>query len=57
MLRTRAADNDHSEEARLLLRDAVERKLSFWNLASIVCSHFGPVNGIDLELPLHEPPS
>ena len=56
-LRVRAADNGRSmeEEARLILRDAVGRKPGSRNLASIIRSHFGPVNGVDLELPPREP--
>ena len=62
-LRVRAADNGRSmeEEARLILCDAVGRKPSSRNLASIIRSHFGPSNGVDLELPARgparEPPS
>ena len=62
-LRVRAAGNGHSmeEEARQILRDAVRRRPSSRNLASIVRSHFGPANGVDLELPprgpMREPPS
>ena len=56
-LRVRAADNGRSmeEEARLILRDAVGRKRSSRNLASIIRAHFGPANGVDLELPPREP--
>ena len=56
-LRVRAALHHRSmeEEARLILRDAVGRKPSSRNLASIVRSHFGPANGVDLELPPREP--
>ena len=55
-LRVRAADNGRSmeEEARLILRDAVGRKPSSRNLASIIRSYFGPANGVDLELPPRE---
>jgi plasmid stability protein len=62
-LRVRAADNGRSmeEEARLILREAVGRKPSSRNLASIIRSYFGPANGVDLELPprelAREPPS
>ena len=62
-LRVRAAGKGRSmeEEARLILRDAVGRKLSSKNLANIIRSHFGPSNGVDLELPPRdagrEPPS
>ena len=56
-LRVRAAEHHRSmeEEARLILRDAVGRKADSRNLASIVRSHFGPDNGVDLELPPREP--
>ena len=56
-LRVRAADNGRSmeEEARLILREAVGRKPSSRNLASIIRSHFGQANGVDLELPPREP--
>ena len=62
-LRVRAAGNGRSmeEEARLILRDAVGRKPRSRNLAEIIRSHFGPGNGVDLELPPREagrePPS
>ena len=58
-LRVRTADNGRSmeEEARLIMRDAVGRKPSSRNLASIVRSRFGPSNGVDLELPPREPSS
>lgn len=56
-LRVRAASNGRSmeEEARLILRDAVARTPSCRDLASIVRSHFGPANGVDLELPPRDP--
>ena len=56
-LRVRAASNGRSmeEEVRLILRDAVGRKPSSRNLVSIIRSHFGPTNGVDLELPPREP--
>lgn len=56
-LRARAAGRGRSmeEEARLILRDAVGRNPGSRDLASIIRSHFGPSNGVDLELPLREP--
>ena len=56
-LRVRAADNGRSveEEARLILRDVVGHKPGSRNLTSIIRSHFGPANGVDLELPPREP--
>ena len=62
-LRLRAAGNGRSmeEEARLILRDAVGPKPSSNNLVNIIRAHFGPSNGVDLELPprhaFREPPS
>ncbi|MXX91782.1 MAG: plasmid stabilization protein [Boseongicola sp. SB0677_bin_26] len=56
-LRVRAADRGRSmeEEARRILRDAVGRRPDSRNLVSIIRSHFGPNNGVDLELPAREP--
>ena len=56
-LRMRAAVSGRSmeEEARLILRNAVGRQPSLRDLASIIRSHFGPANGMDLELPPREP--
>ena len=56
-LRVRAAEHHRpmEEEVRLILRDAVGRKPSSRDLATIIRSHFGPVNGVDLELPPREP--
>ncbi len=62
-LRVRAAKHHRSmeEETRIILRDAVKRGQSTQNLAQIARSHFGPDNGVDLELPprvpMREPPS
>lgn len=62
-LRIRAAEHNRSmeEEVRIILRDAVTRTGSTRNLAEIAHSHFGPDNGVDLELPsrgpMREPPS
>jgi len=56
-LRVRAEDKGRSieEEARQILRGAVEPKRDDRNLASIVRSYFGPENGVDLILPTREP--
>lgn len=61
-LRVPTAGNGRSmEEARRLRRDAVGRTPNSGNLASIIRSHFGPTNGVDLKLPPREhgrePPS
>ena len=56
-LRVRAAGNGRSmeEEARLILGKAVGRAPRSRDLVSIIRSHFGPANGVDLELPPREP--
>ncbi len=56
-LRVQAAEHHRSmeEEARLILREAVGRGRDTRNLAEIARSHFGPNNGMDLELPPREP--
>ena len=62
-LRVRAAEHHRSmeEEVRIILRDVVRRGRGARNLAEIARSHFGPDNGVDLELPprgpMREPPS
>ena len=56
-LRVRAAGKGHSmeEEVRQILRKAVGRAPRPRDLASIIRSHFGPANGVDLALPPREP--
>ena len=56
-LRVLAAGNGNSmeEEVRQILRRAVGREPRSRDLASIIRSHFGPTNGVDLELPPREP--
>ena len=62
-LRIRASANGRSmeEEARLILREAVERKAGPTNLANAIRTRFAPFGGVELELPprqpLREPPS
>ena len=62
-LRVRAASNGRSmeQEVRLILRAAVRPKPRSNNLANIIRAHFGPSNGVDLELPrrhaFREPPT
>ena len=55
-LRVRAAENHRSmeEEARIILRAADSYKSSSRSLTEIIESHFGPVNGVDLQLPPRE---
>ena len=52
----RAAGNGRSmeEEARLILGQAVAPRTEPRDFASIVRAHFGPSNGVDLELPRRE---
>ncbi|NKC16866.1 MAG: plasmid stabilization protein [Gammaproteobacteria bacterium] len=56
-LRVRAAGNGRSmeEEARLILRDAVESKPRSGNLAESIRARIAPLGGVDLELPPREP--
>ncbi len=56
-LRKRAVGHGRSmeAEARAILREAVERKPDARSLADIICSYFGPENGVDLDLPPREP--
>ena len=56
-LRVRAAEHSRSmeEEVRIILREAVGRGRNTRNLAEIARAHFGPANGVDLELPPREP--
>lgn len=56
-LRVRAAGNGRSmeEEVRQILRKAAGRAGRRQDLTSIIRSHFGPTNGVELELPSREP--
>lgn len=56
-LRDRAASNGRSmeEEARLILRRAVESKAACRNLASAIRARIAHLGGVDLELPPREP--
>ena len=62
-LRVRAADNGRSmeEEARLILREAVDCMKPPRNLARAIRARIAPLGGVDLELPtrgpMSEPPS
>ena len=55
--RVRAADNGQSmeEEARLILREAVEQKKPPRNLVAAIRARIAPLGGVDLELPPREP--
>lgn len=56
-LRALATGNGHTleEEVRQILLRAVGRKPNSQDLTAIIRSHFGPTNGVDLELPPREP--
>ena len=56
-LRVRAAEHHRSmeEEARQILREAVEQKKGLQNLASAIRARIAPLGGVDLELPPREP--
>lgn len=56
-LRIQAAANGRSmeEEARVILREAVERKAEPENLASAIRARFAPFGGVELEIPPRQP--
>ena len=56
-LRVRAASNGRSmeEEARVILREAVDREAEPENLASFIRECFAPFGGVDIEMPPREP--
>ena len=56
-LRVRAASNGRSmeEEARVILREAVDREAEPENLASFIRECFAPFGGVDIEIPPREP--
>lgn len=56
-LRVRAANNGRSmeEEARNILREAVEREAEPRNLAQAIRARFAPIGGVELDLPVREP--
>ena len=56
-LRIRASTNGRSmeEEARLILREAVERTLGPTNLASAIRARFAPLGGVELDIPARQP--
>ena len=56
-LRTRAAERGHSmeQEARLILREAVEQQPVPKNLAAAIRKRFAPLGGMDLDLPPRQP--
>lgn len=56
-LRVRASANGHSmeEEARIILREVVDRQTERENLASFIRECFESLGGVELELPPREP--
>ena len=56
-LRIRAAKNGRTmeEEARVILRETLGRKPAPQNLANLIRARFGPLGGVDIELPPREP--
>lgn len=56
-LRVRAAKHGRSmeEEARIILREAVERGPRPKNLASAVRARFAPFGGVELDIPPRRP--
>ncbi len=56
-LRVRAAGNGRSmeEEARIILREAVEPETGEENLAEAIRARFAPLGGVELELPPRDP--
>ena len=56
-LRVRAATNGRSmeEEARIILREAVEQESSEKGLGTAIHELFKPLGGVDLEIPPREP--
>lgn len=56
-LRIQASTNGRSmeEEARLILRKAVERKPGPTNLASAIRARFAPLGGVELDIPARQP--
>lgn len=56
-LRSRSISNARSmeAEARAVLREVLFQTDAARDLSSIFREHFGPINGIDLELPEREP--
>ena len=56
-LRMRAAKHGRSmeEEARVILREGIDREPEPENLAHFIRDCFAPFGGVELELPLREP--
>lgn len=56
-LRVRAAGRGHSmeEEARRILREAVESDGGPTNLVTAIRDRFAPLGGVELEIPPREP--
>lgn len=56
-LRVRAASRGRSmeEEARSIIREAVERESNSLDLATTLRGRFAPLGGVDLEIPQRAP--
>jgi len=56
-LRVRAASRGRSmeEEARSIIREAVERETNSADLATTLRDRFGPLGGVELEIPQRAP--
>ena len=56
-LRVRASANGRSmeEEARVILREAVQHKAGPTNLAQAIRARFAPLGGVELEIPPRQP--
>ena len=56
-LRVRAADHGRSveDEARHILREAVERRVGPTDLAAAIRNRFLPLGGVELQAPRREP--
>ena len=56
-LRVRAASRGRSmeEEARSIIREAVERESNSLDLATTLRDRFAPLGGVDLEIPQRAP--
>lgn len=57
LLRLRAASHGRSmeEEARSIIREAVEREKDSTDLATTLRNRFGPLGGVELEIPQRAP--
>ena len=54
-IRATASGRSMEEEARMILREAVERQASPEDLAGAIRTRFKPFGGVDLEIPPRQP--